>query len=246
MMLLNCDLGESYGNWINPIEKDVMPFIDMANIACGYHAGDPMVMLSTVQLAQQYQVDIGAHPSYPDLQGFGRRSMHCSSEEITAMLLYQLGALSGICQSQNTMLRYIKPHGALYNDMMKKPDVLNGIFTAIKLFDPSLPLIMMASTTNHFFEEQAERMGIKLLFEAFVDRAYDDEGYLVSRNINGAVLSHQPDIISQAQQLCERGSVKTMSGQLLKIEAQTLCIHGDNPTSVAAIRELNKLMSNVE
>ena len=176
-MLLNCDLGESYGYWEIPADPLVMPHIDMANIACGYHAGDPQVMQKTIALAKQYQVKIGAHPSYPDRQGFGRRSMQLSQDEIENLIIYQLGALAGMCKSQGCQVSYLKPHGALYNDMMKNNDVLLAIFSAIKKYDPSMPLLMMATGRNRYFQQKADEQGINVMFEAFADRAYDDDGF---------------------------------------------------------------------
>ena len=241
-MLLNCDLGESFGNWKTDVDRQVMPYIDMANIACGFHAGDPVVMLNTVKLAQYHKVQIGAHPSYPDLQGFGRRSMQCTADEVTAMVLYQLGALSGICQSQNTRIRYVKPHGALYNDMMKDSKILHGIFSAINQFDSSLPLMIMATANNQHYQQQADNAGISLLFEAFADRAYDEQGFLVNRQKPGAVYHDTQIIKAQAISLTQYGTVNSLSGKSLQLNPQTLCVHGDNAESVTLINELNKLL----
>lgn len=242
-MLLNCDLGEIDGQGEMAPDPLVMPYIDMANIACGYHAGDPETLQKTVALAKQYQVRIGAHPSYPDRENFGRRSMRLSHEEIENMLIDQLGALSAVCQSQACQLSYVKPHGALYNDMMKNDKVLFGIFSALQKFNPNLPLMLMATADNEGFRRKAEQFSISLIFEAFADRAYDDEGVLVPRTVDGSVYHSAELILNQALQLKSRGVINSINGKELKIEAQTLCVHGDNHESVKIIQMLKQGLS---
>ncbi|MFT7371527.1 MAG: UPF0271 protein [Oleiphilaceae bacterium] len=242
-MLLNCDLGESYGYWHIAADPLVMPHIDMANIACGYHAGDPQVMQKTIALAKQYQVKIGAHPSYPDRQGFGRRSMHLVHDEIESLIIYQLGALVGMCKSQGCQVSYLKPHGALYNDMMKNNEVLNAIFSAMQKYDQGMPLLMMATSHNSRFKQTAKKYGINVMFEAFADRAYDDEGYLVPRNIEGAVLKNPDDILSRATQLKTQGTIQSIDGKTMRIDAETLCVHGDNEQAVQMIQSLKQCLS---
>jgi len=241
-MLLNCDLGESYGYWQIAADPLVMPHIDMANIACGYHAGDPQVMQKTISLAKQYQVKIGAHPSYPDRQGFGRRSMQLSHDEIESLIIYQLGALAGMCKSQSCQVSYLKPHGALYNDMMKNDDVLCAIFSAMKKYDQTMPLLMMATSNNSCFKQKAEEYSIDVMFEAFADRAYDDEGFLVSRNVDGAVLKASDDILNRATQLKTQGTVQSINGKTIRMEAETLCVHGDNEQAVNMIQSLKQCL----
>ena len=241
-MLLNCDLGESYGYWQISADPLVMPHIDMANIACGYHAGDPQVMQQTIALAKQYQVKIGAHPSYPDRQGFGRRSMHLAHDEIESLIIYQLGALAGMCKSQSCQVSYLKPHGALYNDMMKNDDVLHAIFSAMQKYDPAMPLLMMATSQNSRFKQTAKNYGIKVMFEAFADRAYDDEGFLVARNIEGSVLQKPDDILNRALQLKTQGTIQSLNGKTIRMEAETLCVHGDNEQSVNMIQALKQCL----
>jgi UPF0271 protein len=242
-MLLNCDLGESYGYWAIAADPLVMPHIDMANIACGYHAGDPHVMQKTIALAKQYQVKIGAHPSYPDRQGFGRRSMQIAPDEIESLIIYQLGALAGMCKSQNCQVSYLKPHGALYNDMMKNDEVLSAIFSAMQKYEPTMPLLMMATSDNNCFKLKAESYGVKVMFEAFADRAYDDEGFLIARNIEGAVLKKPNDILNRATQLKARGTIQSINGKTICMEAETLCVHGDNEQAVQMIQSLKQCLS---
>ena len=242
-MLLNCDLGESDDLEEMAADHLVMPYIDMANIACGFHAGDSQTIQNTVALAKQYQVRIGAHPSYPDREGFGRRSMRLSPDEIETILLSQLGTLSGVCQDQACQISYVKPHGALYNDMMKDDKVLFAICSALQKFNPSLPLMLMATADNDRYRRKLEQFNISLIFEAFADRAYDDEGFLVPRNTDGAVYHAAELILNQAFQLKSRGVINSINGKELKIEAQTLCVHGDNDESVRLIQMLKQGLS---
>ena len=163
---LNCDMGESFGAWTMGMDEAVMPHVHSANIACGFHASDPSTMRRTVALAVQHGVRIGAHPAYPDLVGFGRRSMACSAQEVEDLLLYQLGALDGICRAEGASLSYVKPHGALYNDMMKQPALLTAVMRAVARFNPQLPLMLLARRDNREAEQLAAEQGIGLLLEA--------------------------------------------------------------------------------
>ncbi|WP_416305035.1 5-oxoprolinase subunit PxpA [Neptunicella sp. SCSIO 80796] len=240
-MQLNCDLGESYGRWTLESESAAMPHIDQANIACGFHAGDPVSIQQTLLLAKQYNVSVGAHPSYPDLQGFGRRSMQCSEQEIIALLHYQIAALEGLAKCAGIVIDYVKPHGALYNDMMSKEDVRRAVFSAIGSYHRSLPLMVLATANQDEIEEQANQAGITLYFEAFADRCYDDNGQLLSRKQAGAV--HDIDkTLQQVKQLCESGSVTTHSGKILQLQADSLCVHGDNSQAVEALTAIRKMV----
>ncbi|WP_148252128.1 5-oxoprolinase subunit PxpA [Aidingimonas lacisalsi] len=236
--LLNCDMGESFGNWKLGLDADVMPHVDCANIACGFHASDPHVMRTTVGLAVEHGVRIGAHPGYPDLMGFGRRSMACSPAEIEDMVLYQVGALAGFCQAAGTSLSYIKPHGALYNDMTTDLALLEGVMRAVAGYDVRLPLMVMSTADPGPIRELAERMGITLWFETFADRAYDGRGRLVSRREPGAVHHDQATIVSQAVALARGEALTANDGTALVLPADTLCVHGDNPESIAAVKAI--------
>ncbi|OPX55409.1 hypothetical protein BTE48_09115 [Oceanospirillum multiglobuliferum] len=236
-MKLNCDMGESFGAWTMGADAEVMPYIDMASIACGFHASDPLTMHRTVQLALQHQVSIGAHPSYPDLVGFGRREMQLSSDELHSALIYQIAALQGICESNNTTLSYVKPHGALYNKMMIDNATLMTVMQSLKDYCPHLPLVLMATPEAEQIQKQADSMGISILFEVFADRAYDDEGRLVARTIEGAVHQSLSQIEQQVRQIVEQGTVTSFSGKVIPIAADTLCIHGDG-AHAASIAEL--------
>lgn len=214
-----------------------MPVVDLANVACGFHASDQDHMRRTVQLAVSHGVTIGAHPAYPDLMGFGRRSMACSAEEIENLVLYQIGALSAFCRAAGTDVHYVKPHGALYNDMMKNHDILAAVMRAVKAFAPGLALMTLSTRDNHPVRSLASAHGIPLWLEAFADRAYDDDGHLLSRSEPGAVHAEPETIIDQARRIA-RGETLTTSGGELVLEADTLCVHGDNPESIAAIRRI--------
>ncbi|KGJ89947.1 5-oxoprolinase subunit PxpA [Colwellia psychrerythraea] len=240
-MKLNCDLGESFGAWTMGLDSEVMPYIDQANIACGFHGGDPLVMQKTLALAKQYQVSVGAHPSYPDLVGFGRRSMACSSEQIIALIHYQVAALDGMAKVQGLTVDYVKPHGALYNDMMVKPEVFNAILTALAQYPKKLTLMLQATADLAEYKKQASKLGVDVYSEAFADRCYDDKGRLLARSQAGAVLT-KPAMLAQVKQLSEQGSVTTISGKVLKLSVDSLCVHGDNISAVQAIREIKDLM----
>lgn len=238
-LLLNCDLGESYGSWTMGLDAAVMPFIDQANIACGFHAGDPLVMQNTLALAKTNNVKVGAHPGYPDLVGFGRRSMKCSKAEIIAFMQYQISALYGMAQSQGLTVEYVKPHGALYNDMMSNIEVRSAIMQAIAQFPYPITLMLQATPAYKIHQQEAEQLNIKLWFEAFADRCYDDDGKLLARSKTGAV-HNKEKMIAQVEQLCTHGTVTTISGNNLAIHADTLCVHGDNMDGVNAIQEIRE------
>ncbi len=247
-MKLNCDLGESFGSWSMGMDQEVMPHIDMANIACGFHASDPLIMRDTVVLAKQHGVQIGAHPAYPDLVGFGRRSMACSFDEIYSMVLYQLGALQGICQAAGEQVRYVKPHGALYNDMMQQPDVLRAILHAVVDFGAvqnlNLPVLVMATADNREQQQLADELGTSLMFEAFADRAYDAKGLLVNRRIPGSVYHQQDQVVAQALAIAKGEPIKTLAeGVEVCLKADTLCVHGDNEASLQAVKAIRQALN---
>jgi UPF0271 protein len=244
-LLLNCDIGESYGAWTMGLDAEVMPFIDCANVACGFHAGDPSVMRKTVALALKHDVTIGAHPAYPDLVGFGRRSMACTPEEIQDLLHYQIGALDGVCRAQGGRVRYVKPHGAMYNDMMANPTQLRAVIEGIARYDESLPLMLLAMRDNRAAQAIADEYGVKLWFEAFADRGYDAEGRLMSRKLIGAV-HHDPDVIvAQAMTLARGEPLRACDDSELHLSVDTLCVHGDNASSIAAVQRIRQSLDEL-
>lgn len=240
---LNCDIGESFGAWTMGMDADVMPYIDQANIACGFHAGDPLVMQRTVRLALAHDVTLGAHPAYPDLVGFGRRSMSCSADEVTAMVRYQVGALMSIAAAEGGQIRYVKPHGALYNDMMRTPAILEAVLKALAGLPQPLALMAMSTVDNQALREMAASFSVPLWLEAFADRAYDEAGFLVSRREAGAVHHNPAMIVAQAQALASGQPIKSHSGSMLTLEVDTLCVHGDNPESITAVRAIREALN---
>jgi 5-oxoprolinase (ATP-hydrolysing) subunit A len=241
-MKLNCDLGESFGSWQMGLDSEVMPHIDMANIACGFHAGDADVMARTLTLAKQYGVSIGAHPSYPDIQGFGRRSMALSHSEIVNCLHYQIAALDGMARTAGLTVSYVKPHGALYNDMMSKTSVFAAVLEAVAGYYQPLKLMLLATTTQQPYRDLADAAGVSLIFEAFADRRYTDEGKLTPRTEAGAVL-HKAELLAQVKQLVKHGTVTTLSGKTLALNADTLCVHGDNHAAIAQVQQIRALLA---
>lgn len=242
-MLLNCDLGESFGAWQMGLDSHAMAVIDCANIACGFHAGDADVMASTLQLAKQHNVMVGAHPSYPDKQGFGRRSMAMSQQELINCLHYQIAALDGMATSHGVSVSYVKPHGALYNDMMAQPDVLNSVMRAVSSYHKPLKLMLLATNQQAEHTELAKAFGLGLLFEAFADRLYTDQGTLTPRSEPNAV-HNKSALIAQVKQLLSTGTVTTGSGKQLALQADTLCVHGDNEASIAQVQEIKALIES--
>jgi len=242
-MLLNCDLGESFDSWAMGVDTAVMPHIDQANIACGFHAGDPLTMRRTLALAAEHGVAIGAHPAYPDLVGFGRRSMKLSHDEISATLHYQVAALEGMAQSMGLALTYVKPHGALYHDMMGNIEVRAAILQAVADFHRPLKLMVQATDQADIHTREANAAGVQLLFEAFADRCYDDDGSLLHRSQPGAVPSRER-MLAQVTQLLRDNSVTTVSGNIIDLQADTLCVHGDNPEGVHSIEAIRALVDN--
>ncbi|MBM1193472.1 5-oxoprolinase subunit PxpA [Pseudomonas weihenstephanensis] len=245
-LLLNCDMGESFGSWTMGLDAEVMPFIDCANIACGFHAGDPGIMRKTVALALKHDVQIGAHPAYQDLAGFGRRSMAYTAAELQDLLHYQLGALDGICRAQGTRIRYVKPHGAMYNDMMACPEQLRAVVHAVATYDARLPLMLMATRDNREAQAIGDEYGVTLWFEAFADRAYDNAGRLVSRQLPGAVHHDADTIVRQALTLAAGQSLIASDGSALYLHANTLCVHGDNASSVAAVQRIRNALNELQ
>jgi 5-oxoprolinase (ATP-hydrolysing) subunit A len=240
-MLLNCDLGESYGRWTMGMDAAVMPYIHQANIACGFHAGDPLTMRHTLDLAAEHRVAIGAHPAYPDLVGFGRRSMTLSREEIIANLHYQIAALDGMAHSLGLALAYVKPHGALYHDMMARSEVRAGIIEALVSYHRPLALMLKATVQADEHRAEAAAAGVPLLFEAFADRCYADDGSLLHRSQPGAVHDRE-GILAQVAQLQQDSAVTTLGGNIIPLQVDTLCVHGDNPESVRSIKAIRALL----
>jgi UPF0271 protein len=241
-LLLNCDLGESFGAWKMGLDDQVMPFIDQANIACGFHAGDPVVIKKTLLAAKRNNVQVGAHPSYPDISGFGRRSMKIPPVELIALLQYQIAALTGMATNLGIEVQYVKPHGALYNDMMADGHIRSAVMEAIAECHQPLAFMLQATPDAEIHRQEAQAFGLDVLFEAFADRCYDDNGALLSRAKEGALHSREK-MLEQVVQLQEQGTVTTISGHQLELQADSLCVHGDNMDGVNAIEKIRQLIS---
>ncbi|MCW8108679.1 5-oxoprolinase subunit PxpA [Alteromonas ponticola] len=243
-MKLNCDLGESFGAWRMPVEEAIMPIIDQANIACGFHAGDPLAIQQALRLAKLHNVEVGAHPAYPDLQGFGRRSLAMNAEEIIAMLHYQISALHGMAVCEEIAISFVKPHGALYNDMLRLPLVRHAVMDAVANFKgANLELVMPAHPDFNLFQKEGLDKGVTIRFEAFADRCYTDQGALVSRREKHAVLSFEK-ALQQSKKLIQEGCVITESGNSLLLHAETLCVHGDTHDAIKMAQALRHLIDN--
>lgn len=232
---LNCDLGESFGRYELGQDAEMMALISSANIACGIHAGDPEVMAQTVALAKKHHVSIGAHPGYPDLQGFGRRAMGLSPIEIAHLICYQIGALAAFTRSAGVGLAHVKPHGALYNLASRDAEAARAIARAVADYDPGLVLVGLAGSA---LVREGAAAGLQVAREAFPDRAYLPDGQLMPRSQPGAVISEPRAIAENALQLVKFGIM--MDHQ--KIQVDTLCLHGDHPNAVQNAREVRKAL----
>lgn len=239
---LNCDMGESFGIYKLGLDEELMPNIHMANLACGFHASDALTMAKSVKLAISHGVEIGAHPAYQDLVGFGRRSIVSSLEEIKSIVLYQMGALDGICKAFNTKITYIKPHGALYNDMMKDENIFKAIVSAVGSYDANLKLMVLSCSKNDEYSKIALSYGVSLLFEVFADRNYNDDGSLVSRIEKNAVISDEFEVLDRVKLLNEKGYLYSINEKRLFLKANTLCIHGDNEKAVEFIKNIKRVL----
>ncbi len=236
---LNADMGESFGAWQMGQDEALMPHITSANVACGAHAGDPSVMAATIRLAWQHGVSVGAHPGYADLQGFGRRAIAMSPGEVTALVLYQIGALWSIARSEGVELRHVKPHGALYNSAASDRRLADAIARAIRQFSPSLVFFCLAGSE---MEAAGREHGLQVAREGFADRAYEANGLLASRGKQGSVLSSPERAASQALRLAD-GNVTALDGSELSLQVDTICIHGDTPGADGIARSVRAALA---
>jgi len=233
---LNCDMGESYGAYRIGMDADVFPHITSANIACGWHAGDPLVMERTVKMAVKHQVGAGAHPGFPDRIGFGRRYMKCTEEEIRNYLVYQIGALQAFCKVHGTHLRHVKPHGALYLAAVEDQDVARAVAEAIVSIDPDLMFVALAGAKGALMREIGQQTGLQVVYEAFPDRAYTPEGTLAPRSMKGALVTDPEAVTERALKMALENKVIALDGTEIDLDVQTLCVHGDGPTAVDLVR----------
>lgn len=234
-MDLNSDLGESFGRYTLGNDESLMPFITSANVACGFHAGDPLVMRRTVKLAKEHHVGVGAHPSYPDLQGFGRREMSLSPDEVEAMIVYQVSALAGFAKSEGAELIHVKPHGALYNQAAKDRELANAIARGVKRFSQELILVGLAGS---MLIEAGIGAGLRVANEGFPERGYNADGSLMSRKLKGSIIESPEEAAANALRMATDGL--KINGLTIKVE--TLCIHGDNARAVEIARAVREAL----
>ena len=237
---LNSDLGESFGPWPMGDDAAMLDVVTSANIACGFHAGDPAGILRSLKAAAERGVTVGAHIGYRDLVGFGRRNMEPTDAELTADAIYQIGALQGQAQAADTRVAYVKPHGALYNTIAHDARQAAAVIAAIKAVDATLPLMVL---TNAPVVRQAREAGLTVICEAFADRNYMPDGTLVSRTRQDAVL-HDPALIAQRMlRLVREGRITAIDGSEIELDAQSICVHGDTPAAVNIARQLRQNLS---
>lgn len=235
-MDLNADLGESFGSWTMGDDASMFRIVSSANVACGFHAGDPLTMLDSCRAAFELDVRVGAHVGYRDLAGFGRRSLDMTFDELFGDVLYQLGALDGMAHAVGASVDYVKPHGALYNRIVHDTDQAEAVVAAVHAYDPGLPVLGLPGSA---WLKLAEESGHPVFREAFVDRAYLPDGTLVPRSEEGAVLHDPAAVVAQAVRLATRKEVVAVDGTIVPVSADSLCIHGDTPGAVnmaAAVR----------
>ena len=232
---LNADLGESFGPWEMGSDAEMLGIVGSANVACGYHAGDPLVMTSTAALALKHGVSVGAHPGYPDLQGFGRRRMDIPLPELEAMLIYQIGALEACARTQGLRVTHVKPHGALSNLACAERKIADAIARAVHRLDPSLILLApAASQLIHAGRDQ----GLPVVEEIFADRAYLDDGNLVPRSQPGAMIHGAEASLAHVMRMVEEQALISINGKRIPVKPQSICVHGDGPDAVATARAI--------
>jgi UPF0271 protein len=237
---MNSDVGESFGAYKIGLDEEVIPHITSANIACGYHAGDPGVMKKTVALAKKWGVEVGAHPGFPDLMGFGRRNMDATLEEIQDYVVFQMGALQAFSFTQGLKLQHVKAHGALYNMAVSNPKIWETMAEAVAGIDREIILVVLASSKKESLLEMGKRYGIRIAFEAFPDRAYQKDGSLTPRRIQGAVIHDHEVVAKRALKMALEGKVIAIDGTEIELQADTLCVHGDNPAAVQMVKKIRE------
>ena len=237
---LNSDVGESFGNYQLGLDEKIIPLISSANIACGFHAGDPTVMKRTIAIAKKYGVAPGAHPGFPDLMGFGRRKMDASLHEIKNYVTYQMGALQAFAAAQGMALQHVKPHGALYNMAVEDMEIWDAVAEVIAAVDSGLILFVMAGPWRQDLEAIGARHGIRIAFEFFGDRAYNSDGTLVSRKLPGAVIHDQELVAEKVLKMVKEGKVVCIDGTEIELAAETICVHGDNPAALELVSNIRE------
>lgn len=233
---LNCDMGESFGAWTMSNDAVLMDYVSSINIACGFHAGDAIVIRKTVETAIAKGVAIGAHPSFPDLQGFGRREMKMSAAEVFDIVLYQIAAVKGICEALGGKLHHVKPHGALYNQAAKDKNLAEAIARAVKAINKNL---IFYGLSNSFLISEAEKIGLKTASEVFADRTYQADGSLTPRNQSNALIGNTEQAVSQVLQMISTKTVASTDGEIVSLRTETVCIHGDGAHALEFAKTIN-------
>ena len=236
---LNCDMGESFGAWTIGTDAEMMDYVSSVNVACGFHAGDASVIRKTVETAIAKNLHVGAHPSFPDLQGFGRREMNLPPNEIFDIVLYQVAALKGICEASGGKLHHVKPHGALYNQAAKDRIIAEAIASAVKAIDANLVLYGLS---NSFLITEAESLGLKTASEVFADRTYQADGTLTPRSESNALIEKTEQSITQVLQMIKSNTVTAANGETVSIKAETVCIHGDGAHALEFARTIRQAL----
>lgn len=234
---LNSDIGESFGTYVLGLDEEVIKHVTSVNIACGWHAGDPIIMENTVREAVKNKVAVGAHPGYPDLMGFGRRNMDISPKEARAYMIYQLGALSGFAAANGTKIQHMKLHGAFYNTASIKPDLAEEVINGILDVDKDIILLALSGT---YIANRAKEKGLRVAQEVFADRAYNSDLTLVNRKLPGAVIHDQDFAINRIKKMVLHGKVDTIDGKEIDIVADSICVHGDNPEAVNFVKYIRE------
>lgn len=230
---LNSDIGESFGNYVLGLDEEVIKHVSSVNIACGWHAGDPLIMENTVKEAVKNGVAIGAHPGYPDLMGFGRRKMDVTPQEARAYMIYQLGALNAFAQANGTKLQHMKLHGAFYNTASIEPELAEAVIDGILDVDKDIILLALSGT---YIAKRAKEKGLRVAQEVFADRAYNVDGTLVNRRLPGAVIHDQDEAIKRIKMMVLEGKITAINGEEIDIKADSICVHGDNPEAVNFVK----------
>jgi UPF0271 protein len=233
---LNCDMGESFGAWRMGSDAELMDYVSSVNVACGFHAGDATTIRKTVAAAIEKKVAVGAHPAFPDLQGFGRREMKMSAREIFDIVLYQVSAVKGICEASGARLHHVKPHGALYNQAAKDAELARAIAEAVKAIDAEL---IFYGLSGSFLISEAEKIGLKTASEVFADRTYQPDGSLTPRGRPDALIHDTEKSVAQVLQMIQAQTVTATSGETVSIKAETVCIHGDGANALEFARMIN-------
>lgn len=238
---LNSDLGESFGPWRMGMDREVLACVTSANVACGFHAGDPSCMVRTVKAAREAGVAVGAHPGYPDLVGFGRRNLACTPDEVYADCLVQIGGLAAACRAAGVPLQHVKPHGAMYNQAAKDAALAEAVAWAVRDAAEGVILLGLA---NSLFEEAARKAGVSFAAEAFADRSYQADGSLTPRSRPGAVISDPDEAAARVVRMATEGTLETVDGAMLHLRPHSICLHGDNPEAVALAAKIRKALED--